>query len=333
MAAMTALFGALALFWLSTRQFALLSRALIWVAGAVMLAWAAFGQAAPSNEFGLQSALEDLWRHREAPSEAAIVQAFKNNAVTVTRFVPQLLDFFVVAGAIMGALTLLAFTRGEALEKALRPTILALVGFIAGSTATLAVVAIGLGGQVKPRTFIGTVAETAASGEPSVYDGDTFWLGEISLRLWGVDAPELGQECRGLADCGAEARAQLASYLGGALVQCDQHQSLRSGRLTESFGRPLVRCWRLSQGRREDVGAWMIRNGFDMQYENNDRYGYAEEARDGRGRGVMRACSLQPHIWRRDRAVRVAFEAGATPAPEQAMGDCAASPYRQGASP
>ncbi len=319
--AIAALFGALALFWLSTRQYPIIVRAGVWIGGAGLLAWSAFGNGS-RTEFGLSEAIVDAWVHRANLGEAAAVQAFNNNAVTVTQFMAQLSDFFIVAGIALGALSLLAFTRGERLERGLRPTILAMVGFVAGCAATLAIVAIGLGGQVRPRTYVGYVSERTLNDELSVHDGDTFQLGEVSLRLWGLDAPELDQICRGLENCGVHSRDQLASFLEGALVQCNQERSIRSGRLTESFGRPLVQCWRIQGGDRTNVAAWMIENGLAARYQDNDRYGFNDEVRHGSDLGVMRACSLRPDVWRSDREARRAFEAGATPSPEQAMGHC-----------
>jgi endonuclease YncB( thermonuclease family) len=321
MIAILALFGALALFWLSTRQFALVWRALIWLAGAALLAAAAMlGDEA--QEFGLWQAALDAWAHRGNLREAAVVQTFTRNAGTVARFIPQLLDFFIAAGVALGVISLVAFSRGERIERALRPSILAFFAFVVGCTATLAIVAVGLGGQIKPRTFLGYVPLTAFTGEPSVHDGDTFWLGEVSLRLWGVDAPELNQACRGVDDCGEESRRQLETLVVGAFVQCDQKQSLNTGRWTESFGRPLVVC-RVRRGPEQfDVGERMIATGFATQYRNDPAYNYSAAAEAGRGRGVMRGCSILPHLWRRDPSSRRAFEDGAIPNPDQSMGTC-----------
>jgi len=335
--ALAAVFVALGLFWLSTRQFPLWARLAIWLAGAGLLGFAAFS-GAPQQDFGLRQAIGDALQ-AENIGEAAIVQALQNNDITVLQFVPQLLDFFLVAGAFMGVLALLAFTRGQRIEKALRPTILALVAFIAGSAATLVVVAIGLGGQVKPRVHTGRVSEFALNGERSVYDGDTFWLGEASLRLWGVDAPELSQTCgRDFEECGDAARAQLDSLLVGELVQCKQEQSLNSGRLVESFGRPLVKCSIISDGRRIDVGGEMIRGGYAVQYLDDDRFGYSEQVREGADQAIMRRCSLRPDVMRarspEARAARVAFERdGAIIEGAATMGDCSAQPSAATASP
>jgi endonuclease YncB( thermonuclease family) len=321
MIAVGALFGALASFWLSTRQFALIWRAAIWIAGAALLAVSA-SSADGDQEFGLRQALQDAWAHRNSPGDAAIVHALTRNAGAVARFVPQLLDFFLIAGAALGLVSLAAFTRGERIERALRPTILAFFAFIAGCAATLVVVAVGLGGQVKPRTFLGYVQSEIPNGEASVHDGDTFWLGEVSLRLWGVDAPELNQECRGVDNCGEAARRHLESLLIGALVQCDQKRSMNSARFSESFGRPLVTCWVRSGAYRSDVGERMIADGYALPYRGDPVYGYSLAAEAGKNRGVMNGCTILPHLWRRDPATRRGFESGAMPAPEQTMGAC-----------
>lgn len=315
-------FCALALFWLSTRQLPLIVRALIWISGAGLLAFAAFGFP-PSDEFGLRLAVQDAWVQRSDLGNAAIAHALQRNAGTVAQFVPQLLDFFLIAAAALAILALLAFTPGERLERALRPTILALVGFIAGSVATLAVVAVGLGGQVKPWVITGYLAPTVPNQESPVYDGDTFRLGDISLRLYGVDAPERHQECRGLNNCGAVSRDALEHILSGTLIQCEQHRTSTAGH-ADSFGRPLVKCDRIEEGHRIDVAAWMISNGYAVPYEGDERYGYVSEQAEGADRNIMRACSLRPDVWRRDRAARRLFEDGATPAPENAMGHCPA---------
>jgi endonuclease YncB( thermonuclease family) len=214
-----------------------------------------------------------------------------------------LLDLFLIAGAALGLIALLAFTPGDGLERFVRPVILLLMGFMIGGVAALAVVATGLGGQVRPRTYLGFVEAE------DIYDGDTFQMGEVSLRLWGVDAPELHQECRSVTDCGLQARAHLVALTSDALLQCDQKQSMRSHRLVESFGRPLVRCWVRRSGQAPfDLAAQMIRDGYAVQYRADTSFGYSQAEAEGRSQGLMRGCMLRPDFWRNDNAARRAFE-------------------------
>ncbi len=317
--ALAALFGALALFWISTRQFPLLARAAIWVAGAGLLAWTAFGRAT-GEELGLWLAFEDVWTHQANLEDAAIVRAFRLNSGSVAPFLVQLLDFFVVAGAVLGTLALLAFTKGERLEKALRPTLIGVVAFVAGSIATLTVVAIGFGGYARPRSFFtnGQVIE--------VHDGDTFKVGEFSLRLYGVDAPEGDQTCRGpLPNCGSIAREYLENSLAGGVVRCDQMLSRRSRRPRDTFGRALVRCWRSDEsGSNVDVAEELFRRGYAVEYEGRN-YGYGNEqaaAAEARA-GLWAGCTLDPDEWRNNDDARAAFiEGRGLPEAVQTIGTC-----------
>lgn len=324
MFALAALFGALALFWLSTRQFALVARIGIWLAGAGLLAWTA--ASAAQNEFGLWSAFGDAWTGRDHFRDTAIYRALSLNLGTVVPFLRQLSDFFVVAVAILAILSLLAFTPGEQLERFLRPGMFMLAGFIGGSLATLGVVAIGFGGYSKPRVF------TSHGQQVRAHDGDTFWIGEHSLRLYGVDAPEVHQVCLGLenSDCGTTSRDFLSTLIARGTLQCDQMLSRASRRPRDSFGRALVKCWVSDGNARVDLAEELIRAGYAVQYEGEDYgYGYAETAARTSRAGLLSGCWLRPDIQRSrqatHRAAREAFARGERPTPEiPTVGDCSA---------
>lgn len=260
-------------------------------------------------------AVWDAWEHRENPDDGVLWQALRRNTGSVARFVPQLLDVFLAAIAVLAALSLLAFTRGDRLEKFLRPSIFTMYGFMLGAVVALAVVAIGFGGQVRPRSYFGEIADT------DIHDGDTFWIGEMPMRLWGVDAPELNQICRGANDCGDTAREDLARLVSGALVRCDQEMS-SGGRIVESFGRPLVRCEvRRGEEAPFDLGEQMISSGRAARYKNDAAYYPDVQERFALG------CTLRPHVWRSRRPAdveaRAAFERDGTIVdPTLAMGAC-----------
>src|SRR5690606_23852688 len=119
----------------------------------------------------------------------------------------------------------------------------------------LGVSAVGFGPLSKRHVFVGIIAEE------SIVDGDTIAMGDVSLRIWGIDAPERKQPCDAPHDatnCADEAHAQLSSLIANQLVVCTKPNAA-TGALRESFGRPLVTC--LRQSDRLDIGQEMVRSG------------------------------------------------------------------------
>ncbi|MGR3420829.1 MAG: thermonuclease family protein [Paracoccus sp. (in: a-proteobacteria)] len=104
--------------------------------------------------------------------------------------------------------------------------------------------------------------EVAAPATPSrfdfagqvtrVVDGDTFWINSQStrIRVWGLDAPEIGRAG------GSAATAQLAGLVSGRSVQCNMRD-------VDRYGRIVGQCW-LPDGR--DIAATMIASGTAREY-------------------------------------------------------------------
>jgi len=83
----------------------------------------------------------------------------------------------------------------------------------------------------------GAVAQDV-SGPARASDGDTLNLTGISVRLHGIDAPELAQSCtRGGASwaCGREAADRLAGLVAGKSVRCEQRD-------IDDYGRTVAAC-------------------------------------------------------------------------------------------
>ncbi len=104
--------------------------------------------------------------------------------------------------------------------------------------------------------------EIAAPATPSRYDfagqvtrvvdGDTFWVSgqRTRIRVWGLDAPEVGRAG------GSAAAAQLAGLISGRSVQCRMRD-------VDRYGRVVGQCW-LPDGR--DIAAAMIASGTAREY-------------------------------------------------------------------
>ena len=71
-------------------------------------------------------------------------------------------------------------------------------------------------------------------GSAIVVDGDSLRIGDTSIRLFGIDAPERNQSCMrdGVSRlCGAEASSKLRALTEGADVECYRVDTDRYGRI------------------------------------------------------------------------------------------------------
>jgi endonuclease YncB( thermonuclease family) len=70
-------------------------------------------------------------------------------------------------------------------------------------------------------------------GRASVVDGDTLDIHGARVRLWGIDAPETDQLCRGDDSlpyrCGSTAANRLDAFISGRMVRCSQKDAINSG--------------------------------------------------------------------------------------------------------
>jgi endonuclease YncB( thermonuclease family) len=110
-----------------------------------------------------------------------------------------------------------------------------------------------------PITILAAAALALAQGHPHITDGDTIRIGATRIRLEGIDAPELSQQCR-RADgsgwpCGKAARAALIQRIGNNGVRCEI-----SG--TDQYGRSLGTCYASGL----NLNQWLVRSGWAIAY-------------------------------------------------------------------
>ena len=126
-----------------------------------------------------------------------------------------------------------------------------------------------------------------------VSDGDSLRSGKLRIRIFGIDAPELKQQCQdqnGSAwACGLAARQQLENLLdANKLLHC----ALRD---VDRYGRLVMQCFRGTV----DIGAAMVRSGHALAYRSFSQLYVAEEQQASLARnGVWQGSFQPPWEWR-----------------------------------
>ncbi len=148
---------------------------------------------------------------------------------------------------------------------------------------------------VWPLAMTGHPALAEIAGMPKIVDGYTIELQGQAIRLYGIDAPELGQACtikERTYDCGMVARTALLDLTAGVAVTC-KVVSAEPGRAAED-GRP-GRCF--AQG--YDLSEGMAYTGWALALRAvSERYLVFEERAQAAGRGLWKGRFVTPWDWR-----------------------------------
>ena len=130
------------------------------------------------------------------------------------------------------------------------------------------------------------------TGTARIVDGDTIWIGETKIRLWGIDAPETKQVCERDGKpwrCGEAATEALRQFIGTSAVTCESHGKDRYGRM---IGRCSVNGL--------DIGAEMVSRGLALAYTRYSRYYLPNQNEThATGVGMFAGEIMPPWEWRR----------------------------------
>jgi endonuclease YncB( thermonuclease family) len=141
--------------------------------------------------------------------------------------------------------------------------------------------------------FSGEVLADDLVGQASVVDGDTLEIHEIRIRLWGIDAPESSQLCRGEDSsqyrCGAQAANDLDAFIARRPVSCSPVS-------LDRYGRTVAIC---SAGG-TDLGEWLVRKGLALDWPqySKGRYDGAQRDAEHAGRGIWKGSYVEPWLYR-----------------------------------
>jgi endonuclease YncB( thermonuclease family) len=131
------------------------------------------------------------------------------------------------------------------------------------------------------------------SGQASIIDGDTLEIHGTRIRLWGIDAPESNQLCRGEDSiqyrCGAKAANDLDTFLAKRPIDCapvslDQYRGTVATCSVDGV----------------DLADWLVRNGLALDWPQYSKGKYDEAQRDAEhaGRGIWVGSYVEPWLFR-----------------------------------
>jgi endonuclease YncB( thermonuclease family) len=141
------------------------------------------------------------------------------------------------------------------------------------------------------------------TGQASIVDGDTLEIHGTRMRLWGIDAPESTQLCRGEDSeqykCGAQAANDLDAFIARRPVSCLPIS-------LDRYGRTVATCFVDSV----DLGDWLVRNGLALDWPEYSKRKYDDTQREAEqaGRGMWKGSYVEPWLY------RVCVRAGGSPA-------------------
>lgn len=163
-------------------------------------------------------------------------------------------------------------------------------------TALLTPLLAGLLALALPSALTAQISQTPElplDGIAIAIEGDRLTVNGSSVRLYGIDAPEIGQTCLSRLgrryDCGGVARAVLEDMIGTRPVQCSIHSVLAND---DRIGTCYV------EGR--DLAGAMVLSGWAYPQRSLSNLYAAEEARAQSARaGLWAGRAERPWFWRR----------------------------------
>ena len=142
------------------------------------------------------------------------------------------------------------------------------------------------------------------SGIPKVVDGDTVHIDNYKLRLEGIDAPEMRQQCKkesfkisffiGLTfykdySCGRVSKEKLITKIDTTEIKCISSSKDR-------YKRYIATCYK----GKTNLNQWMVRNGFAIAYRRYSKtYVTDEELAKENKLGLWKGKFMEPEKWRK----------------------------------
>ena len=139
---------------------------------------------------------------------------------------------------------------------------------------------------------LATPAVADFSGPIHVVDGDTIHVGDITVRLHGIDAPEVDQPCLNATGqtwmCGAFVQTEVRALYQGQTADCDEVERDR-------YGRSVAKCYVNGV----DIGENIVLSGWAEAYRQYSMdYDLAEKSAQVREAGLWSGTMQSPSAFR-----------------------------------
>ena len=152
--------------------------------------------------------------------------------------------------------------------------------------------------------FFSSTIAGEISGVPKIVDGDTVHINNFKLRLEGIDAPEMRQQCKkeflkissiiGFTfykdySCGKVSKEKLISKIKGSEIKCIFTNKDR-------YKRYIATCYK----EKTNLNQWMVRNGYAIAYRRySKKYVPDEDFAKENKLGLWQGKFMNPEKWRK----------------------------------
>ncbi len=141
-------------------------------------------------------------------------------------------------------------------------------------------------------------------GTPRIIDGDTIHINDKKLRLKGIDAPEIKQQCKKTFlkissligfelkktySCGVTSKIKLIDKIDDSKIKCISFSKDR-------YKRYLATCYK----NKVNLNKWMVKNGYAVAYKRYSKE-YLEDEKYAQENklGIWKGTFIRPEKWRK----------------------------------
>ena len=152
--------------------------------------------------------------------------------------------------------------------------------------------------------FTSNILAEEIIGIPRIVDGDTIYINEYKIRLEGIDAPEMRQQCK-------KERLKISSIIGFTFYKNYSCGEVSKENLELKIDRSKIKCISSTKDRYKrylakcfkdkiNLNRWMVRNGYAVAYKSYTKdYVRDEEYAKKNKLGVWEGSFTMPEKWRK----------------------------------